>query len=83
MPAVPWVRPSQGSVTGAGEGDGVQAAEFARGLGDQQADLPVAGVKAEGDGGAVGGAQAAVGAEDEELGVEEALRLPAHAGVLA
>ena len=42
----------------------------------------MAGVEAERDGGAVGGAQAAVGAEDEDFGAEECVRFPAHAGVL-
>ena len=41
------------------------------------------GVKAESDGGAVWSAQAAVGAEDEDLGAEDAGRVPAHADVLA
>jgi hypothetical protein len=46
------------------------------------ADLPVAGVEAEGDGRAVFGAKAAVSAEDEDFGVEETVWVPAHAGVL-
>ncbi len=60
----------------------MQVAELARGLGDEQADLPMAGVEAECDGSAVLGAETAVGAEDEELGVEETGGLPSHAGVL-
>ena len=43
----------------------------------------MAGVEAEGDRGAVFGAKAAVGAEDEEFGSEDASRVPAHASVLA
>jgi hypothetical protein len=43
----------------------------------------VAGVKAEGDGGAVFSAEAAVGAENEHLGAEDAGGIPAHADVLA
>ena len=67
---------------GAGKGRGVEGFELARGFSDEQADFPVAGVEAEGDGLAVLGAQAAVGAEDEEFGIEEAVGLPAHTGVL-
>ena len=48
----------------------------------QQADFPVAGVIAERDRGAIGGADAAVGAEDEELLAAERGGIPAHAGVL-
>ena len=67
MPVVPCVRPSQGSVQYAGEGDGAERFEFlGRGV-HEQADFPVAGVIAQRDGRAVGGANAAVGAEDQEL----------------
>ncbi len=38
-------------------------------------------VKAEGDGGAVFGAEATVGAEDEDLGAEDVGRVPAHADI--
>ena len=48
----------------------------------QQADLPVAGMVAESDGRAVRGADAALRAEDEELGIAQAAGAPAHAGVL-
>ena len=40
-------------------------------------------MKAESDGGSIAGAQAAVGAEDEDFRAQQFLRLPAHAGVLA
>ena len=63
--AVPCVRPSQGAVVhGAGERYCTQAAEFTRGLGNEQSDLPVAGVEAERDGCTVSCAQATVRAED-------------------
>ena len=66
----------------AGEGDGAQPAELlGRGL-HQQADLPVAGVVAERDGAAVGRADAALRAEDQELAAAQLGRVPAHAGVL-
>ena len=68
---------------GAGEGDGVERFEFARGFGYQSADLPMAGVKAESDRSAVFGPQAAVGAEDEDFGAEDMGRVPAHADILA
>ena len=67
---------------GAGERDGVQRLQLARGFGHQQADFPMAGVIAERDGRAVCSAQAAVRAEDQELRVEQPRRVPAHAGVL-
>ena len=68
---------------GSGEGDGVEGFQGDGGFGYQCADFPVAGVEAEGDGGSIGGAQAAVGAEDEDFRAEQFLRFPAHAGVLA
>ncbi len=68
---------------GSGEGDGVHGFEFAGGFGYEGADLPVTGVEAEGDGRAVCGAKAAVGAEDEDFGAEDAGGIPAHADVLA
>jgi|GEM_PF-5252745 len=71
-----------GVSAGPGKWRGMPAAELARGLGDEQADLPMAGVEAESDGGSVSGTQAAMRAEDEEFGVKEPLRLPAHAGIL-
>jgi len=43
----------------------------------------VSGVKAESNRGSVGGAQASVGAEDQNFRTEEFLRFPAHAGILA
>jgi hypothetical protein len=61
----------------------VERFEFACGFGYEGRDLPVAGGEAEGDGGAVFGAKAAVGAEDEDLGAEDAGRVPTHADVLA
>ena len=65
-----------------GERNGAGRGEFPRGLLHQQADLPVAGMVAEGDGRAVGCADAALGAEDEELPAEHRRGRPAHAGVL-
>ena len=65
-----------------GEGDGAGGFEFARGGFHEQADFPVAGVVAEGDGRAVGGADAAVGGEDEKFLGVDLRRVPAHAGVL-
>ena len=53
------------------------------GFGYKCAHFPVAGVKAEGDGSAVFGAKTAVRAEDQDLGIEETVWIPAHAGVLA
>ena len=67
---------------GSGKGDGAQCLQFARGLGHQQADLPVTGVEAKSDGLSVFGAQAAMRAQDEEFRIEKPIRLPAHAGVL-
>src|SRR5439155_4049544 len=73
-------------VAGVGDGPGERhEAEppelFGRRL-DEQPDLPVPGVVAEGDGGAVVGAEAAVGGEDEEFGPAERGGVPAHADVL-
>ena len=82
MPVVPWVRPSQGSVQAPAKGTARRVLQFAGGFGNESADLPVAGVEAERDGSAVGGAEAAVRAEDEELGVEDVGRVPTHADVL-
>jgi len=48
-----------------------------------QDHLPVAAVVAEGDGAAIGGAEAAGGAEDEELLAAQVGRVPAHADILA
>src|SRR5262249_47748403 len=48
----------------------------------QEADLPVTRVIAERDGRAIGGADAAVRAEDEDLGAGHGGRGPAHAGIL-
>src|SRR5262249_29061725 len=66
----------------AGEGQGAQGAQFLGGRLHEQADLPVAGVIAQRDGRAVRGADAALGAEDEELLAAQFGRVPAHAGVL-
>ena len=65
------------------KGTAPSALQFLGGGVHQQADFPVAGVVAERDGRAVGGANAAVGAEDEELLAAERGGVPAHAGVLA
>ncbi len=61
---------------GARERRGAQRLQLARGFGHQQTHLPVAGVKAQRDGLAILRAQAAVRAQDEELGIEQALRAP-------
>ena len=68
---------------GSGEGDGVEGFEGDGGFGDQGAELPMAGMEAESDRGAVGGAEPSVGAEDEDFLAQELLWFPAHAGVLA
>ncbi len=52
---------------GSGEGNGVERLQRDGGFGDERAEFPVAGMKAERDGGSVGSAQAAVGAEDEDF----------------
>ena len=81
--AVGALRPAVAGVgDGSGKGDGVAVAEFAGGLGDEQPDLPVAGVKAERDRSSIRGPHSPVGREDKKLGVEQAGRLPAHARVL-
>ena len=59
-----------------------EAVELRRRLANQQPDLPVAGVIAERDGGAVVGANAAERREEEELVAADLRRLPAHTGVL-
>jgi hypothetical protein len=61
----------------------VHGFQLASGFGNKCADLPMASVKAKGDGGAVFGAKAAVSAEDEDLGAEDAGGVPPHADVLA
>ncbi len=61
----------------------MQRLQFAGCLGHEQADLPVSGMEAESDGRAVFSAQAAMRAQDQELGIEQAIRVPAHAGVLS
>ena len=63
MPVVPCVRPSQGSVQKPAKGMAPSAFSSARRRLHEQADLPVAGVIAERDRRAVGGADAALGAE--------------------
>ena len=66
----------------AGEGCSALRLQLPRGLSHQQPDFPVSGMKAESYGLAVFCAQAAVGAEDQKLGIEQPLRLPTHAGIL-
>jgi len=68
---------------GSGEGDCVERFEFAGGFGYQQTYFPVSGVKAECDGSSVGGAEAPVGAEDEDFGAEKLGGIPSHAGILS
>ena len=78
------LRPAVARVgAGPGERDDLQAAQLLRRGLDEQADLPVPGVVAEGDRLSVGGAQPALRAEDEELLATGLRGLPAHAGVLA
>ncbi len=67
---------------GAGEGDSMQGFQFASCFRHQETDFPVAGVETEGDGLSAVGAQAAVGAEDQKLRIEQAIRVPAHTGIL-
>ena len=65
-----------------GEGNGPLALQFlGRGI-HQQPDFPVAGVVAQRYGSAVGGANPAVGAQDQELFAAQQSRVPAHSGVL-
>ena len=65
-----------------GERQPAEAVELRGGLAHEQADLPVAGVVAERDRGAVVGANAALGREDQELVASDLRCLPAHPGVL-
>ena len=83
MPVVPWVRPSQGSVQAPAKGMALKDLRVMAASATSAPSFPVAGVEAEGDGGAVGGAQASVGAEDEDFRADEFLRFPSHACVLA
>ena len=65
-----------------GKGDGVVGGEFLGRFLHEQADFPVARVIAQRDGGAVGAADAAVGAEDEDFLAAELGGVPPHAGIL-
>ena len=65
-----------------GKGDGTQPLEFPRRRLHQQPHLPVTGVIAQSNGSAVGGADAAHGAEYEELLAAEFRRIPTHPRVL-
>src|SRR5205823_545734 len=69
---------------GAESGEGNQAArlKFFCGRLHKQADLPVAGVIAEGDGRAIVGSEAAGGGEDEKFLAADLGGIPPHAGVL-
>ena len=80
---VPWVRPSQGSVQAPAKGIACSAFNSRAASATSRANLPVSGVKAEGDGGAVLSAQTTMGAEDEDLRAERGAPGPTHAGVLA
>ncbi len=82
MPVVPCVRPSQGSVHCSRKRRGAQRLQLARGFGHQQTHFPVAGVKAQRDRLAVLRAQAAMRAQNQKLGIEQARGIPAHAGIL-
>ena len=64
------------------EGDGAQLLQLRRRGLEEKADLPVAGVIAQRDRGAVGGADAALGGEHEVLRAPQLARIPAHARVL-
>ena len=75
--------PVAGVGAGPGERDDLQTAQLLRRGLDQEADLPVPGVVPERDRLPVGGAQAALRAEDEELPASGLRGLPPHAGVLA
>ena len=66
----------------AGEGRGAVRRQRAGGLLHEQADFPVPGVVAQRDRRAVGGADAALRAEDEEFLAAQLFWVPAHAGVL-
>ena len=66
----------------AGKGHGAGRRHRAGGFFHEQADLPVSGVVTERDWRAVGGADAALGTEDEKLFTAEQGGIPAHAGVL-
>ena len=68
--------------TRSGKRHGPQRLQLARCLGHQQAHLPMAGMKSKRNGLAVFGAQAAVGAQDQEFGIEKAGGIPAHPGAL-
>ena len=82
IPAVPWVRPSQGSETMPANGTTSSRLQFLGRFLDQQADLPVAGVIAQRDRLAVRPAQATLGAQDQIRIACDLGRRPAHAGVL-
>ena len=64
------------------ERNGPGGFQFLRGGFHQQPDFPMAGVIAQRDRSAVAGANAAMGAEDQDLGTAQLLRIPTHAGIL-
>ena len=82
IPTVPWVRPSQGSVTKPANGRHSRPRSSLGGRLHQQPDLPVARVVAQGDRPAVRRADAALRREDQELGTPELARVPPHTRVL-
>src|SRR5687768_4851588 len=64
------------------KGHGSLCPKFARGGFDEVSDFPMAGVVAKRDGLAIGCAQSALGAEDEELRAGGERCLPAHSDIL-
>ena len=66
-----------------GEGYAAQRLHSPRGFFHQQTDLVVPGVIAQRDGAAIGSADAALGAENQNFLAAEGFRIPAHAGVLS
>ena len=67
----------------AGKGDGAFGGKLFGGGLHEQAHFPVAGVVAQRNRCAIGGADAALGAEDEKLLAAEHIGIPAHAHILA
>ena len=84
MPGVPWVRPSQGSLTVAGKGDRPQAVEFLGGSLHQQAHFPMPGMIAQGDGLPSGARMPPMRAQDQKFLGQQAAKAASpyrHSGV--
>ena len=64
------------------ERDDAAGLQLSRGGLDQQVYFPVSGMKAQSDGRAVGGAEAAAGREDQELLPAQLGHVPSHTGIL-